>query len=157
MKLQKKGEINMYFKVESKFKASVLFEASIAVEGVTYLIIYGKHINGYFCSLPGRKWGCEMADPEEVAYNRDKLMDCGASEKVAHALAEAIRFVMQNSVLMEQPNKDKLILEYTSLCLEFSNFAGPDPVDAEREERIINRLYEIRKLLGMEPIVLKVK
>lgn len=145
----------MNFKVENKFKASVLFEASIAVVGVTYLIIYGEHINGYFCSVPGRKWGCEMADPEEVAYNRDKLIDCGASEKVAHALAEAIRFVMRNSDLTEQPNKDKLIVEYTNLCLEFSNFAGPDPVDAEREEQVINRLYEIRELLGMERIVLK--
>lgn len=86
----------MSFKIENKFKASVLFEASIAVGGFTYLIIYGEHVNGYFCSVPGWKWGCEMADPEEVAYNRDKLIDCGASEKVAQALAEAIRFVMQN-------------------------------------------------------------
>lgn len=51
--------------------------------------------------------------------------------------------------------KDKLIVEYTRLCLEFQSFAGPDPVDKEREDQVINRIYEIRKLLGMEPIVLK--
>lgn len=51
--------------------------------------------------------------------------------------------------------KDKLIVEYTRLCLEFQSFTGPDPVDKEREDQVINRLYEIRELLGMEPIVLR--
>lgn len=51
--------------------------------------------------------------------------------------------------------KDKLIVEYTRLCLEFQSFAGPDPVDEEREDQVINRLCEIRELLGMETIVLK--
>ena len=51
--------------------------------------------------------------------------------------------------------KDKLILEYTRLCLEFQSFAGPVPVDEEREDKVINRIYEIRELLGMEPINLR--
>jgi len=53
--------------------------------------------------------------------------------------------------------KDKLILEYTRLCLEFQSFAGSTPVDEEREDQVINRLYEIRELLGMKPINLRPK
>lgn len=81
----------MDFKFETEFKASVLFECNVAIGGWTYLVIYGKHINGYFCCVPNWKWGCEMAAPYEVAYNRDKLIDCGANKEVAQALAEAIK------------------------------------------------------------------
>ena len=51
--------------------------------------------------------------------------------------------------------RDKLIVEYTRLCLEFQSFTGPDPVDKEREDQVITRIYEIRELLGMKPIALK--
>lgn len=88
----------MNFKIESKFKAEVLFESSIAIGDWSYLVIYGKHINGYFCCLPGWHWGCEMAKPEEVAYNKDKLIECGASVKVATAIAEAIKTLANGSI-----------------------------------------------------------
>ena len=81
----------MDYKFETEFKASVLFECNIAVGGWTYLIIYGKHINGYFCCIPNWKWGCEMAEPNEVAYNSDKLIDCGADPEVARAICKAIQ------------------------------------------------------------------
>ena len=51
--------------------------------------------------------------------------------------------------------KDKLVAEYTGLCLEFINFSGPDPIEQEEYERVVSRIKEIRELLGMEPINLK--
>lgn len=81
----------MDFQVEAKHKAEVLFEVSIGVKGRAYLVIYGKHINGYFCCVPNWGWGCEMAEPEDVWYNADKLEGAGAKPEVAQALAEAIK------------------------------------------------------------------
>lgn len=87
----------MKFKVERSFSAKVIFEASIAIGDYSYLMIYGKHVNGYFCSVPGWKWGCEMAAPNEVAYNRNQLIDCGTNDYVAQALAEAIQNIASNT------------------------------------------------------------
>ena len=52
-------------------------------------------------------------------------------------------------------DKDKLVAEYTQLCLQFVAFAGPDPVDEEERNHVINRIKRIRELLGMEPINLE--
>lgn len=52
-------------------------------------------------------------------------------------------------------DKDKLIVEYTRLCLQFVAFAGPDPVNEEERNHVINRIKQIRELLGMEPINLE--
>lgn len=52
-------------------------------------------------------------------------------------------------------DKDKLIAEYTQLCLRFVAFTGPDPVDEEERNCVIYRMKQIRELLGMEPIKLE--
>ncbi|WP_066714594.1 hypothetical protein [Clostridium sp. Marseille-P299] len=35
----------------------------------------------------------QMAEPYEVAYNRDKLIDCGANEEVAQEIAKTIEYM----------------------------------------------------------------
>ena len=46
----------------NKYEAKVIFEAEIEPgDGYCYLVIYGKHINGYFCALPRMDTACEMA------------------------------------------------------------------------------------------------
>ncbi len=84
-------EVVMEFKIETIFEAKAMFEFNVAIGGWTYLVIYGKHINGGFCCVPNWKWGCEMSNPNEVAYNRDKLIECGANEEVANEIAKAIQ------------------------------------------------------------------
>lgn len=51
-----------------------------------------------FCSIPNWKWGYEMAGPNEVAYNRDKLIDCGTSKEVATEIAKAIEYMAANKL-----------------------------------------------------------
>lgn len=80
----------MDFKLETNYNANVLFETSVAVNGQSYLVIYGEHINGNFCCVPAYGWGCEMAEPSEVFYNSRSLVNCGAPKDVADALAKAI-------------------------------------------------------------------
>lgn len=83
----------MDFIIETVFNASVNFEYSVAIGDWTYLVIYGKHINGYFCCIPNWKLGCEMANPCEIAYNKDKLVEAGATEKVAQAISNSIKYM----------------------------------------------------------------
>lgn len=49
-------------------------------------------------------------------------------------------------------DKDKLVVEYTQLCLQFVEYAGPDPINEKERNHVVNRIKEIRELLGMEPI-----
>lgn len=83
------------YTIEKLFEASIIFEASIAVNGWSYLIIYGKHINGYFCSIPSHNFGCELSEPNSISYNTSKLEGCGVDEEVAEAIANAISEISQ--------------------------------------------------------------
>lgn len=83
----------MTHKTENTFNAAVIFEASIAAGGISYLVIYGRHINGYFTALPSKGIAAEQAEPDNVAYNRDKLIDAGLNEDIAQAIAEEINII----------------------------------------------------------------
>ena len=43
----------MDYKIEKIYNtnAKVLFEISVNVKGMPYLVIYGEHVNGNFCSM----------------------------------------------------------------------------------------------------------
>ena len=84
----------MKFSIEGMFCAKVMFESSVAIGGRTYLVIYGEHVNGCFCCVPGENWGCEMAGSDDTAYNRDRLIDCGAGREVATEIAKAIKYLV---------------------------------------------------------------
>lgn len=79
-----------------KFEATVLFEATIDTCGSCYLMIYGRHINGYFCAIPNWKTSCEMSDPSDVYYNAERLNHAGFPKKVSQELAEAIREIVKD-------------------------------------------------------------
>lgn len=70
--------------------ANVIFEADISVNGYSYLTIYGKHANGYFCCIPNWNIGCEMAEPSDTFYNSEKLQHAGMEKETAVELAKAI-------------------------------------------------------------------
>lgn len=76
-----------------KYEARTLFEISVGVEQVEYLLIYGKHINGYFCAIPNHGISCEMTIPDDVYYNYEKLTKAGIKEEVAKVLAKIIKEV----------------------------------------------------------------
>lgn len=84
----------MNYKILNKYEVTDVKEFSIDIGDFNYLVIYGWHINGYFCAVPNWNWCCEMSNPEEVEYNKRNLfIDCGAKTDVATAIAEAIREV----------------------------------------------------------------
>lgn len=82
----------MEFNISAEYVAKVLFEISIDIGGSNYLVIYGRHINGYFCCIPNWSFGCEMAEPADIFYNTEKLAELvGPDRAVAIAKAISIR------------------------------------------------------------------
>lgn len=73
------------------YEVQALFEISVDVRGDNYLIIYGKHVNGYFCCIPNWRISCEMAEPADVFYNTEKLLFAGCPKYSAKEIAEIIR------------------------------------------------------------------
>lgn len=76
-----------------RYKVKALFEVSFCTHGDNYLIIYGKHINGYFCCIPNWKIGCEMAEPSDTFYNYERLCGAGLDDAAAKEIARMIKEV----------------------------------------------------------------
>jgi hypothetical protein len=81
----------MNTKIQANYQANVHFEISVAINGQSYLIIYGEHINGFFCCIPTHNWGCEMSDPADTYYNANRLQCCGADTDTAASIANVIK------------------------------------------------------------------
>lgn len=81
------------------YDSETMFEISVEYRGGSYLIIFGRHINGYFCCMPMLGLACEMSYPSDVYYNADRLeKQCDLDEDTAYALAEAIAKYSNNDI-----------------------------------------------------------
>ncbi len=80
----------MKYKITNVFRAEALFEIDVNTDGSSYIVIFGKHINGYFCCIPNWNLGCEMTSPSNINYNMNKLKACGLKEQTALGIARAI-------------------------------------------------------------------
>lgn len=80
----------------AKFEANVIFEANIDTCGICYLVIYGRHVNGYFCAIPNWRISCEMAEPMDTFYNTERLIGAGVVERAARELAKAIKEIAKD-------------------------------------------------------------
>ena len=77
------------------FDAKVLFETNISANGYSHLVIYGKHINGYFCCIPDWNVGCEMSDPNDTFWNYESLCKTKLSKRAAKIIVEQIKTIMK--------------------------------------------------------------
>lgn len=80
-------------KLEYDFSDSVkvIFEHSVDINGYSYLLILGRHINGGFICIPNHNIGCEYSLHEgSFGYNLEKLEKAGLSEEVARQIVEYI-------------------------------------------------------------------
>lgn len=69
----------------------VYFERTLEINGSSYLVIYGEHINGGFIAIPNWNISCEAADrnstlPTDV-YNSEKLVSAGLDVNIANTIA----------------------------------------------------------------------
>lgn len=62
----------------------------IDFDGNYYSVIFGRYVNGGFCSIPNFNVGCELATFNDVLWNSESLYRALKDKKVAKAIAEAI-------------------------------------------------------------------
>lgn len=79
--------------IQNTYKVTQTQEVSIDCDDYNFLVIYGKHINGWFIAIPN--WGVcvEASDPTDVFYNTEQLgRKLGVlGQDRAPALAKAIK------------------------------------------------------------------
>ena len=62
---------------ESLLRMYPCYEFPVDYDGFSYLVIFGRHINGWFISLPRNNVSCEAASPLDITYNRANLIEKG--------------------------------------------------------------------------------
>lgn len=73
----------------------VYFEHDISISGYSYLIIYGKHINGCFIAIPNWEICCEASGrSNDVFFNMERLKQAGLKKETAKAIANYIKDAM---------------------------------------------------------------
>lgn len=87
---QKKNE-NMEAKIQSYYGVFGVHEISVDWNGFNFLIIYGKHINGWFIAMPNWKICVEATEPSDCFYNARKLSDAFNNADKGKAVALAIK------------------------------------------------------------------
>lgn len=89
-------------------EAGIYFEHDILIEGSTYLLVFGYHINGGFICVPNHSWGCEASDNRyAVGFNKGKLMESGVNEIIAEKIARYIDKWLEDNEEFVIPIKEK--------------------------------------------------
>lgn len=63
----------MEYSIHGNYPVIAQKEFNIEVDGHSFLVIYGAHINGGFCCIPNWQYGCEMSTPDDTFYNTEML------------------------------------------------------------------------------------
>lgn len=69
---------------------SMITEFQIEIENNKLLVIYGRHINGYFIALPQVNISCEALRAEDIKKNTIYLAQAGIRSDYAQAICSAI-------------------------------------------------------------------
>lgn len=84
----------MKYEIENLYPSeNGINEFSVAINGLSYLVIFGKHVNGGFCALPREGVSCELSaydDFGDIGYNTESINGKIKDRGKAQAIAEAI-------------------------------------------------------------------
>ena len=70
-------------------------ELKLQIEDEKILVIYGRHINGYFIALPDHFISCEALGPGEIKENSLRLSQAGIRSDYAVAICTSICTFME--------------------------------------------------------------
>ena len=79
------------YKIEKTYAITQAYELSVNWNGFNFLIIYGKHKNGWFIAIPNWNICTEAGEPEDDCYNTTKLAKNNIHEVAPYFLAQAIK------------------------------------------------------------------
>ncbi len=77
--------------IKSSYHVSETNEMSMDWKGNNYLVIYGKHINGWFIAVPNWECSTEAGHPSDTFYNTERLSKVLGSAEAAKVMAEAVK------------------------------------------------------------------
>jgi len=70
--------------------AKIIFEHDVQFNGYSYLVIFGRHINGGFINIPNWNIGTKASAEGSVLYNAEQLIKAGLEEPAAWTIAQHI-------------------------------------------------------------------
>ena len=76
--------------------AKVIFEHEIQFNGWSYVVIFGRHINGGFINIPNWNIGTKASGEGSVLYNAEQLIKAGLDEPTAWTIAQHISDTLEN-------------------------------------------------------------
>lgn len=89
---EKEGEIKMDYEITQHYAITGnTLEFKIRIEESKVLVIFGRHINGYYIALPGLYICCEATDPDCVEKNKTYLSQAGLRSDYALIICEGIK------------------------------------------------------------------
>lgn len=68
------------------------YEAVITERGWMFHLIFGQYQNGWYLCLPSKQFGCDLADPSDIAWNLEEMtrktsdLDYEDATAIAYAL-----------------------------------------------------------------------
>lgn len=90
----------MDYKIRNTYEVTQTHEFSVDWNGFNFLIIYGRHVNGWFIAIPNWNKCTKAGEPSDVAYNAEKLartyMQEGAPMYLAQAISEHWESIKEN-------------------------------------------------------------
>lgn len=79
------------YKIKNTYEVTKTQEASVDWNGYNFLVIYGKHINGWFIAIPNWNVCTEAGQPSDDFYNTEKLSRVIDIENAPSVIAKAVR------------------------------------------------------------------
>lgn len=79
------------YKIKNVYSVLETHEISVDWNGYNFLIIYGRHINGWFIAIPNWQVCTEAGHPSDDFYNTEKLSMVIDVENAPSVIANAVR------------------------------------------------------------------
>ena len=77
-------------------KTHVIFEHDVQFNGCSYVVIFGRHINGGFVAVPNWNVCAEVSADGSILYNAERLEECGLDQAAALTIARHIKTTLDN-------------------------------------------------------------
>lgn len=78
-------------KIRGTYEQKESYEFSLDWNGNNFLIVYGRHINGWFIAMPNWNTCTEAGHPHDTFYNAEKLFNCIRLNDAPTVIANAIK------------------------------------------------------------------
>ena len=95
--------------LKSKYECEACAELSIDSNGWNFLVIFGKHINGYYIAIPNHNICVEAACAADTFYNEGRLLAAGIGVCPSDAAEEARQAA---DVISSRPGGKGVVREY---------------------------------------------